>query len=133
MGGVCSAALSGIRAPFSTTDSSSNANEAQPSLFPSVEASDRRSLSPSSLNDQLPPRALPRERMFCASVSRVLCSLPPYFFMKCLFLSCSSTLALLQKDRNTRNHPVLLPFPQPNRTNWRGRGSVILLYSASNG
>lgn len=58
-GGVCSAALSGITAPFSTTDSSSksNANEARPSLFPSVVASDRRSLSPSPLNDPLPPRA----------------------------------------------------------------------------
>lgn len=75
----------------------------------------------------------PEERMFCASVSRVLCSLPPYFFMKCRFLSCSSALAILQKDRNTRNHPVLLPFPQPNRTNWRGRGNVILLYGASSG
>lgn len=64
--------------------------------------------------------------MFCASVSHVLCSLPPYFFMNCLFLSCSSVLALLQKDRNTRNHPFPLPFSHPNRTSWKGRGYEIL-------
>ncbi len=111
-GSVCSAALSGITAPISTMDSSSksNANEARPSSFPSVLASDRS--SPSLLQMIHCRRELNPER----GCSVLLC---PVFFALCFFifyelplsfsLICSCSTPQRQEHKKSPNPIAFFP------------------------